>query len=87
MKDNIKRRPMDYKKSGTTKMVKEPTKETKLFPDKAYDPYQLFRQRKTDNPKVNEMQRIENVVDQERTFPEKVTKDRFKQLKSFLKKQ
>lgn len=73
--------------SGKKKYLKETVRSTKVFPDKAYDPMKLFRQRLTDNndklaPKHT--QREENVVEENYNYPGD-SKEKYSELKKFLK--
>jgi len=76
------------KKSGTKSNILKSSRTTKVFPDKAYDPMKLFRSQLADNNDKNApktMQREENVVNEDYNYPGP-KKDRYSQIKSFLKK-
>ena len=75
--------------SGKKSRPKENKREEKIFPDKAYDPMKLFRQRLADDNDKNKprhMQREDNVVEENYNYPGD-QKDKYKQLKAYLKKQ
>lgn len=86
-KDDIKRTPLKASDSGKKKRTKQSTRETKVFPDKAFDPMKLFRQRLDDDNDKNaprHMQREENVVEQEYNYPGD-SKNKYDKIKAFLK--
>jgi len=73
---------------GKKKNTKVSTRNTKIFPDKAYDPMKLFRSELAANNDKNApriMHTEDEVVDQEYTAPKK-RNDRYSNIKSFLKK-
>jgi len=86
-KDDIDRKPMNHKNSGKKSYSKEALRNTKVFPDKAYDPMKLFRSHLADNNNKNEpkhMQRENNVADQEHNYPGHKD-NRYKHIKNFLR--
>lgn len=82
--DDIKRKMLKEISSGKMGTDKQKERMIKEFPDKAYDPDQLFRQRKSDDSESRMAQKIEDVVEQEKTHPDKQKGDRFKELRKYL---
>lgn len=90
-KDDIDRTELREILSGKKKKKLMKVAEEEISPEKSSDPQGLFRQRNKEKNSGDEMtkllQRIENVVEQEKSFPDKVEKERFAELKEYLKKQ
>jgi hypothetical protein len=90
-KDDIDRAELKQILSGKKKKIKLDSSDEFIRPDKSSDPQQMFRQENKEKNSGDEMTRllqgIEDVVEQERNFPDKVEKERFAELKAYLKKQ
>lgn len=85
IKDDIKRKALKDMMSGKIMAPKESERSVKVFPDKAYDPDMMYRQRDMDDGKSKMAQRIEDVVDSEKTYPDKEKGDKYRELRNYLK--
>lgn len=83
VKADIMRKQLKEMSSGKMTMPKQSERQEKVFPDKAYDPHKMFRQKMMENgDKIAQTE--DDVVEQEKTFPDKQQGDRFKELRKYL---